>query len=101
MDQLFVYFYPMVTVISIMAYLPQIKSLMTVKSSCSEIALSSWYLWMFSSAISIGYGAFHLKDFMFTLTCAVSFVLMAAVVGLVLYRRAEWDRLETTNALNA
>ena len=90
LGDLFVYLYPCVTIISVFAYIPQIKSLIYTKSSCEDISLASWYLWIFSTIISTGYGVFHLQDMMFSITCIVSLILMLFVVGLVLYRRAEW-----------
>ena len=95
MKDLFILLYPLVTVISIFGYLPQIKALLFTNSNCADISLSSWYLWIVSSAISLGYGYFHLKDFMFVLTTGAGLVLMLAVVGLVLYRRWEFKNKES------
>lgn len=101
LENLFVWMYPMVTIISIVAYIPQIKALITTKSDCREFSLSSWYLWIFSSFLSLGYGILHLKDFMFCLTTFASLVLMAAVVGLVLFRRYEWKSLSQAEIVAA
>ena len=92
MGEFFVFLYPVVAIISLFAYIPQIRTLISTKSNCEEISLSSWYLWILGSGISLGYGIFHLQDFLFTLTCAISLILMSAVVALVLYRRQEWAR---------
>jgi hypothetical protein len=101
MGELFVYLYPLVTIISVLGYIPQIKSLIKTQSNCADIALSSWYLWTVSSLISIGYGLFHIKDVMFIITCTISFILIASVTALILYRRAEFTRLYKTSAPNA
>lgn len=100
MDQFFIYIYPLVTIISVIGYLPQIKTLITTRTNCADIALSSWTLWLVSSAISVGYGVFYLKDTMFIITCAANLCLVGTVIALVIYRRQQWTALENANALN-
>ena len=88
------------TIISVMGYLPQIKALITTHTNCADIALSSWALWFISSAISVGYGLFYLKDTMFIVTCGMNLLLVGTVIALVVYRRQQWTALQNANALN-
>lgn len=87
MEQIFVFLYPMVGLISLGGYMPQIVKLARATSADDKIALSSWYMWLVTYTISIGYGAFHLKDWLFCTTMAVGLASALVVVGLVLYNR--------------
>lgn len=85
MENVFVILYPLLTINTIIGYLPQIRQLIKATKPTDDISLSSWYLWILGSVIALGYGVFHLQDFMFCLTTSVNMVLMIAVVALVLY----------------
>ncbi len=87
MEQLFIFLYPLVGIFSLGGYLPQIVKLARATSADDKIALSSWYMWLVTYTVSIGYGAFHLKDPLFCLTMGVGFAAALVVVGLVLYNR--------------
>lgn len=87
MEEIFVILYPLLTINTIIGYLPQIRQLVKADKPTDDISLSSWYMWIFGSVIALGYGLFHLQDFMFCVTTGVNLVLMVAVVALVLYNK--------------
>lgn len=87
MENLFVYLYPLVSLVSLMAYLPQLKSLILSKSDCRDISVTSWAMWTATSSISLGYGMSHLNDTMFIITTIINLTCCAAVTGIVLYKR--------------
>lgn len=87
MESVFVFLYPLLTINTIIAYLPQIVQLMKAEKASDDISLTSWYLWIGGGVIALGYGLFHLQDFMFCLTTGLNLVFMGAVVGLILYNR--------------
>lgn len=87
MSHVFAMLYPLVTLLSISGYLPQIWNLIRATSPNDSFALSGWVTWIATSAISLGYGIFHLKDVMFSITTGSSLVLITAVVSMVLYNR--------------
>ena len=84
---LFKLLYVAVPIIGIGAYIPQIIGLYLQKTCAVSFTLSTWYLWIFASAVCVGYGAFSLQDFMFTLTSVLHLAAQILIVGLVLYRR--------------
>lgn len=79
--------YPLVSIISLSAFLPQIKTLLAATGPSRDIALSSWYLWTFASIVSLLYGVFKLQDMMFTVTTVLAVVMNVTIVGLVIYNR--------------
>ena len=87
MESVFVFLYPLLTINTIIAYLPQIVQLIKAEKASDDISLTSWYLWLGGGVIALGYGLFHLQDFMFCLTTALNLLFMGAVVGLILYNR--------------
>lgn len=93
MSGLFVFLYPLVGILSILAYVPQIKSLLKTRTSPDDISLSSWLMWIFSCLLSLGYGIFHLKDVLFCLTTALGLFFMVLIVSTVLYKRYRYGYL--------
>ena len=87
MEDFFVFLYPLVAIISISAYLPQLKILICAKTPEDNISLSSWFLWMFSNIITFGYGFYHLQDFLFCLTIGTSLFLISLTICIILYNR--------------
>ncbi|MBU6234498.1 MAG: hypothetical protein KGQ41_01525 [Alphaproteobacteria bacterium] len=77
----------MVAIVSLAGYLPQIVALIKAKSPHDNISLQSWYTWVFTYCISLGYGLFHLHDTLFIVNTAFGLTAILAVIGLVSYNR--------------
>lgn len=88
MEDLFIYLYPLVTINSILAYLPQWMTLYKA-DDLESFSISSWVMWIVGSAISLGYGVFHLQDMMFCITTGVGLLFMIGIVSTVLYKRRQ------------
>lgn len=86
MESIFIYLYPLVVINGILGYVPQIIRLLKT-DDVESISLSSWGIWIFGSAISMGYGIYHLKDFMFCVATGVGLFCMIAIVSIVLYKK--------------
>lgn len=87
MEQLFVALYPLVAIVSLAAYIPQIMELVKAKNADDKISLKSWCLWIFTYTLTLGYGITHLKDPMFIATTIFGLAAIVTVVGLVTYNR--------------
>jgi len=83
----FVFLYPLVTILSVSGYIPQIIKLLRAQTPQDSIALSGWFAWIANTTISLGYGVYHLKDLMYSITTGVSLTLLITTVSLVLYNR--------------
>jgi uncharacterized protein with PQ loop repeat len=79
--------YPVVGIITVFGYIPQIKSLLRAKRSPNNISIKSWLLWVLSAFISLGYGVYCLNDMPFIIMTLIGLFLMLYVIGLILYRR--------------
>ncbi len=89
MENLFTMIYPIVGIIGVLGYIPQIKELLKRDCDTSGISLQSWYMWIFASYVTYGYAQFAVKDAMFAITALVTAILITAVTGLILLRRHE------------
>ncbi len=87
MESVAVFLYPMVAIISVIAYLPQIKLLIFAQSPPEQLATSSWLMWWLSSAISLFYGLLHMNDTMFCIVSGLTLALVSATIVLILYNK--------------
>lgn len=91
--------YPLVVVISIIGYLPQIQKLMFATRRAQNVSLSSWALWLVSGTLSLGYGVYVLEDLMFILTSALGALFIYITFGLIVYNN--YIRFEEPGHLRA
>lgn len=87
METFFLYTYPLVGIISLCAFIPQITALIKSTTSPANVSIKSWFLWTVTSIISFGYGVYILQDFMFCMMMGVTMVLNTVVISLILYKR--------------
>jgi uncharacterized protein with PQ loop repeat len=87
MKTVFMMMYPMVGLISLFAFIPQIISLIKAVTPPVNVSIRSWLLWTIGAFISLGYGYFYLEDLMYIVTCGMNFALDLLVVLLLIHRR--------------
>ncbi|MCB9991022.1 MAG: hypothetical protein H6867_06545 [Rhodospirillales bacterium] len=97
MGQLFVFLYPVVTVISIVAYFPQLKSLIFAKTKPNSISLPSWIMWCVSSFLAFGYAYCHIHDALLSFTTGLNMLLVFLTTALIVYNK--YVRFETVATL--
>ena len=86
-EALFRLFYPFVALISVYAYIPQIKTLRKAVTAANNVSIRSWLLWLGGSSLSLGYGIFCLADLLFCLVTGLSIVLELIVISLIIQNR--------------
>lgn len=91
LETLFVTIYPLTAICHIAAYLPQIRALAINKTDVTVMPLLPWIIWMGTNLMTLGYAAFHLKDFMLCFTVGITSILIAAVIGLIVYNRSKYS----------
>lgn len=101
LENIFIWLYPLVTVISIAGFTPQIITLMKTKTDCRDLSLSTWLIWSFGNTVTLGYALVQINDFMFTLTSTVNLFLTVIITGFIIYRRLEWKNQEGAIAVAA
>ncbi len=87
MEEIVTFAYSFIPLIGMAGYLPQIKTLLSSESRGHSISLSTWFLWLATWVISLGYGIICLQDILFSITCIINLIGHIAVIGLVLYKR--------------
>ena len=97
-DAICVFLYPLVPIIAIGGYLPQIYKIAKSKTSMGSVSLMTWLIWFCAWGISLGYGVFSLQDFMFSLCCLVNMTAHVAIISLVAYKRRLYGSCLKINA---
>ncbi|MCB9989473.1 MAG: hypothetical protein H6868_09120 [Rhodospirillales bacterium] len=86
-EQLFVFLYPVVAIITIIAYVPQIKTLITATSIPNNISLSSWLMWCCSNFLAFGYAMTHVQDMLLALVTGMNLLMVITTTALIAYNR--------------
>lgn len=98
-EGLFVQLYPLVFLIGLAGYVPQLVHLMRHDDPAYNISLLTWYIWSLSYVIGLGYGITHLHDFMFCMVAGMNLTAHFGIIMIVSYRRIQWSvRQRTTTA---
>ena len=79
--------YPLVGLVSLIAYMPQIINLIRANADCETVSLTSWLIWFLSSGLTLLYSAVGADDIAFFAVSSVHFVCISAVVLLIDYNR--------------
>lgn len=87
MENFLTFAYSFIPLVGMMGYVPQIKTLLLPETRGFSISLSTWFLWLATWIISLGYGVFCLEDFLFSLTSTMNIAGHILVISLVLYKR--------------
>lgn len=87
METFFLYTYPLVGLISLAAFIPQISALIKSTTSSANVSVKSWFLWTVTSVVSFGYGVYVLNDIMFCIMMGVTMFLNMIVISLIIYKR--------------
>ena len=87
METIAEFLYPLVAIISIICYAPQIRKLLFATRRPQNISISSWVIWTISACIALFYGVFSLHDPKFIAVSAINLLLVTFTTGLLLYNR--------------
>lgn len=80
--------YPLVPLIGVSAYIPQLWSIIKEKTCVKSFSLAPWKIWLLSSFLAFGYSWFYLGDVMSSVTCALHMAFQIAVILKVYYKRS-------------
>ena len=95
MSFLFSHLYPLVSLLSVYAYMPQIKLLMQSEGMSNDISLRSWMLWVVAAVVTFGYACACGHDASFRFISFVSMLLTVSIFGLLSYNRLVRFRPDT------
>lgn len=78
------------SLITLLAYLPQIKKLLWSKSKPVNFSFLSWTMWTYSGLIATMYAIFIVSDMLLMLVSGINFIGCFAVWLLVIYKNAKY-----------
>lgn len=88
--QIFTYLYPVVPLIGLMGFMPQIIRLVKLEQTPDAISLSTWLIWTTTWLISFGYAVYTLQDLMFAITSGMNLVGHILIIMLTVYKRQKY-----------
>lgn len=94
--ELFTLIYPIVPLVGMAGFVPQILTLLAMKEAPKSISLLTWYIWTCTWLVSFGYAVFALQDLLFTLTCGMNLIGHCVIIGLTVYKRQKYDAASVT-----
>lgn len=92
---LFTYLYPLLSISTVIGYLPQIKELIMSNESPRGFAVTGWIIWLGENFITIGYGTVVLQDLMFCLMTSLDVFFIAATIYLAIRAKRRFEGKNT------
>lgn len=86
MEQAISFLYLFNAVITVFAYAPQIVKLRKIKARPKNFSLTSWFLWTYTSIISLLYATFVVRDVELIVVGSLSFAFVLAILAILLYK---------------
>ena len=90
--EFFTFLYPIVPLVGLTGYLPQIITLLKTSESPKSISLSTWLIWTTTWMISFGYAVFSLQDLLFATTSGMNLAGHVLIIALAVYKRQKYDQ---------
>lgn len=88
--ELFTSLYPIVPLVGLMGFLPQVMTLLKAREAPVSLSLSTWFIWTATWIISFGYAVFALHDALFAATAGMNLAGHIAIIGLTVYKRQKY-----------
>ncbi|HRV95962.1 MAG: hypothetical protein H6860_01450 [Rhodospirillales bacterium] len=90
MEDIINYIYPIVGLVSMYGYIPQIKDLMKKDADLTSMSVPMWFLWSVTGVISVLYTMIKVDDLMMNVTLGVETLLIIVVTGIIIHRRKSY-----------
>ncbi len=95
------YLYSTVGFIVVFSYMPQILKLVKAITNCKEISLFSWWIWNYTSVISLLYSIFDLGDLKLSIVNLINVICINAIIAITLYKRRKYSPPKTEKITSA
>lgn len=79
--------YIIANIMASVSYIPQIITLLKDKTQSESVAMTSWFLWLGASAISLSYFIIRVQDPAVIFSSSVNFAGCATVLSLLVFNR--------------
>ena len=87
LEFLFELLYPIVPIIAVIGYGPQIYKVLKATDDIRNFSLLTWSVWLGTWIIGFGYSSISVGDVMLSLTAGINAVLHLVLIGIVCYKR--------------
>ncbi len=88
------FLYSTVGFVIAISYIPQVLCLVRAKTHCSDISLTSWWIWNYTSIVSMLYGIYGLQDLKMSLTSAIIVFFVNLIIGITIYKRIKYKDID-------
>lgn len=89
--ELFTLLYPIVPLVGLAGYVPQIIVLARMREAPRSISMVTWFVWLSTWVIGLGYAVFALQDLLLSITCGMNVAGHLLVIGMTFYKRLKYD----------
>jgi len=89
--EFFTFMYPIVPLVGITGYLPQMINLFKTNEAPKSISLLTWMIWTSTWMVSFGYAVFSVQDLLFATTSGMNLVGHLFIIALAVYKRHKYD----------
>ena len=86
----FTLLYPVVPLVGLAGFIPQISTLLRTQDTPSSISLSTWSMWTLTWLISFGYAVCAIQDVLFAITAGLNLIGHILIVGLTMFKRHKY-----------
>ena len=87
MSFVFSHLYPLVSLLSVYAYMPQIRLLLRAEGASQDMSMRSWLLWVIGASVTFGYAWSCGHDASFRFISFVSMILTLSIFSILAYNR--------------
>ncbi len=88
------FLYSIAIIVIIAAYFPQIYCLLKARTRCSDISLTTWFMWESTNFITLLYAIYEINDpkliFLNTAYC----ICAGVIIGITIYKRKKYAGIE-------
>lgn len=88
--EFFTLLYPVVPLIGLAGFMPQIITLLRSDKPAHSISVSTWLIWTITWLISFGYAVFALQDILFAITSGMNLVGHIMIIAITMYKRQKY-----------
>ena len=87
----FTLLYPFVPLTGLIGYIPQLVKLSQLQQPPKSVSMLTWYIWLATWIVSLGYTYFVVNDMLLCLTATINTVAHTAIIIVTHYKAAKYS----------
>ena len=89
-NEVFILLYPFVPLTGLIGYIPQLVKLIKIKQVPTSVSIPTWYIWLVTWIVTLGYTYFVANDMLLCLTAAINTIAHTAIIVVTHYKAAKY-----------